>query len=203
MTFGRWLLTHSFSIFLVSVLILGYVYRKDLQLEQAYQQLLNLEQPATVINALKPQKPVAEQTQNAVAEAEKPRQAPVIPATNSSTPELLATTAAVIPTISEPLMMQDDLLMDARQAYWDRDYEKAIYYYRQLMDRDPENPDYSGELGNIFYALNDYNSASQLYFRSAQLLSNQGQRDSALQLISPVTAMNRELGDKLKQSLMH
>jgi len=45
MTFGRWLLIHSFSIFLVSLLVLGYLYREELQLEQAYQQLLNLDPP--------------------------------------------------------------------------------------------------------------------------------------------------------------
>lgn len=52
MTFGRWLLIHSFSIFLVGVLIFGYLYRDELQLEQAYQQLLNLDEHKNVIGQL-------------------------------------------------------------------------------------------------------------------------------------------------------
>jgi len=70
-----------------------------------------------------------------------------------------------------------------------------------LINRDPENPDYYGELGNVYYAMNDNNNASELYFRTAQLLLHQGQRDAAAQLLSPLNAMNRELGDKLKRSL--
>ena len=47
MSFGRWLLIHSFSIFLVTVFILAYIYRTELQLEQVYNQVLNIDSKST------------------------------------------------------------------------------------------------------------------------------------------------------------
>jgi TolA-binding protein len=205
MTFGRWLLVHSFSIFLVVVLLLGYLYRDELQLQQAYNQLLNLQKPQEVIKTLTQKKEVAASTESEKEQRKpepvvsKPAQTvqPVKPSTiPDKKPEL-----AVQPTIDETVPDQINRLYNARQAFWDRDYQNAIREYQQLIDQNPLNADYSGELGNVYYVLNDYNNAAELYFRTAQLLLRQGQRDEARQLLAPINAMNRELGDKLKQQL--
>jgi tetratricopeptide (TPR) repeat protein len=202
MTFGRWLLIHSFSIILVIILVLGYLYREELQLQQAYQQLLNLDQPTEgVIKSLalnnnsqqKSEPKTSDQVQQPVAKTNK-----VIASNDGNQSEPIQLT----PTIKQAEFHKDNLLFDARQAFWEHDYKTAIAYYQKLIQRDPDNPDYSGELGNIYYAMNDYNNASELYFRTAQLLLQHGQRDAASQLLPPLNAMNRELGDKLKHSLM-
>ncbi len=198
MTFGRWILIHSFSIFLVGLLVFGYLYRDELQLEQAYQQLLNLDPPTEVVKSLKLNQQEQQKVEPAKSnEITQPLEEPdqIISSANQPAP------VKVIPTINQAEFSKDDLLYDARQAFWARDYRTAITQYRQLINREPNNPDYSGELGNIYYAINDYNNASELYFRTAQLLLHQGQKDAAAQLLPPLNAMNRGLGDKLKRSL--
>lgn len=105
------------------------------------------------------------------------------------------------PTVVDTEIEQDDLLHNARKSYWDKNYQKSITLYQQLIDREPGNVDYSGELGNVYYAMNDYQHAAQMYYRSASILIDKGQRDAARQLLSPVTAMDRALGDRLEQRL--
>lgn len=201
MTFGRWLLIHSFSIFIVVMFILGYVYREELQLQQAYQQLLNLD-PVQVVN--RPGSEVEHESNK--AEASKKTSPQRI---ESSTPTVIETAqptrpAAVIqsiPTVSEPDYQLDERLFLARKAYWNKSYEDSIALYRQLIDVDPGNPDYLGELGNVYYVLNDYYNASRAYYRAAILLKDQGESDRAGMLVSPLTAMDREMGDRLRQQL--
>jgi len=106
------------------------------------------------------------------------------------------------PTIIDETIEQDDLLHNARQAYWDKNYQQSIRLYQKLVEREPDNADFSGELGNVYYAMNDYSHASRMYYRAARLLLSQGRHDAARQLLSPVTAMDRERGDRLRQLLM-
>ncbi len=199
MTFGRWLLIHSFSIFLVVILVLGYIYREELKLEQAYSQILDLGNAETVVKPLKQEKQQA-----------SPDRHDEVKTVDNSTPEVqqvIATSPAekqplvIAPTIVHAETHQQDVLFDAREAYWQRDYQAAIGKYRNLIESDPKNPDYSGELGNVYYAMNDYRNASELYFRTAMLLLEQGQRDEAGQLLPPLNAMNRQLGDQLRNEL--
>jgi tetratricopeptide (TPR) repeat protein len=103
------------------------------------------------------------------------------------------------PTISKtPRQYGEQLLMSARQAYWNRDYRTSIDRYRQLLNQQPQNPDFNGELGNVYYAMNDYSRAAQQYYRAALLLLDQDQVEAARQLISPITAMDRALDDRLQ-----
>ena len=96
--------------------------------------------------------------------------------------------------------LQDELFL-ARQAYWDKNYTVAIGRYQKLIQEDRNNPDYRGELGNIYYALNDYANASQLYYQSGLIFIQQNRPEQARMLVSPMIAMNRELGEKLKSKL--
>ena len=200
MTFGRWLLIHSFSIFLVVILVLGYIYREELKLEQAYSQILDLGNAETVVKSLK-------QDEQQQASPDKLDAVKTVDNSTIDGQEMIATSPAekqslvTAPTVVHAETNQQDLLFDAREAYWQRDYQAAIGKYRNLIDSDPQNPDYSGELGNIYYAMNDYRNASELYFRTAMLLLEQGQRDEAGQLLSPLNAMNRQLGDQLSNEL--
>ncbi len=207
MTFGRWLLVHSFSIFLVVLFILGYIYRDELQLEQAYQQLLNKVPQSE--NAQ-----VAEQP----SEVDTPAPAQVSAPQETVTPEQIVTETDVsastevpqdsldyllsTPTVSKTIIELDELLFKARKAYWDKDYQTAIFHYQQLIEDDGDNPDYIGELGNIYYSINDFDNAAQLYYQAAIILIAKNRPDQARLLVSPVTAMNRDLGDELRRRLM-
>lgn len=188
MTFGRWLLIHSFSIFLVILFFVGYLYRDELQLEQAYQQLLNLE----------PKKLTAKDSNVPEDQSMQPEKAAPGSVQEISPVPLIEST----PTLSKTIIQQDDLLFKARKAYWNKDYQDAINLYQQLIQDDNRNPDYRGELGNIYYALNDYPNASRQYYQAALILIDINQIERARHLVSPVTAMNRDLGNQLKRRLL-
>ena len=204
MTFGRWLLIHSFSISLVVLLILGYVYREELQLEQAYQQLLKIE-PETLTLDSKPEPPTASPEQTTSIPTLEPQvdteEAPLKFA--ETTPERVPASPPLssVPTFAEPVFAQDDRLLLARKAYWNKNYDQAIDMYRQLIEQDPSNPDYFGELGNIYYALNDDNNASIAFYQAVIILLEQNQLQSAARLLSPINAMDRSLGDQLNRRL--
>ena len=232
MTFGRWLLVNSFSIFLVTLFVLGYFYREDLQLEQAYQQLLKVDTKQVALKAkesmTQPEKSAPDkviiETPKKITVTQNTQPSVTIPSTLSTKsdhidPSLNFTVkpakdlAPVQASISDavPSVMdkrdvvnaatQDEMLQQARQAYWDKEYTLSIEIYRSLIGQNPENPDYRGELGNIYYAMNDYPNASDLFYQAAQLLISQNQMDRAQSLVSPITAMNRELGTQLVNSI--
>ena len=210
MSFGRWLLVNSFSIFLLGLIFWGYIYRSELQLENAYHQLFKLDPKKVITSSLQvsPAQTTEQQTTNAVEQSTENSKPAIETAKPSSVElnELLKT----VPTVSSPpdeivnktgsvaSLSSKQRLYLARQAYWDKNYADAIYLYQQLIQENANNPDYLGELGNIYYSLNDNQNASRLYFQAAMVFINRNEHDRARLLIAPVLAMNRELGEKLK-----
>ena len=226
MSFGRWLLVNSFSIFLVLLFVLGYFYREELQLDQAYHQLFSVELEQVVKKSLDPdttpkkatEKPkLALESKTKVESSKQPPETQKLPSTigslqqkvepeelnfnKSENVQLVAAPILDSKTINYQVGDIDELLQTARQAYWDKNYSESINIYQQLMVKDQTNADIPGELGNIYYALNDYPNASTLYYQAAQLLITQNQQDRARLLVSPITAMNRELGTQLSEQL--
>ena len=217
MTFGRWLLVHSFSIFLVVLLVAGYVYREELRLQEAYHQLLNLSPQPTQETAGKSSsgsrsqvEPAAQAPEVATTPVARPSPAAEPQATletgHSTLPESVNQTArnlplVVSPTIESEVIELDGLLIEARGAFWDKRFDQAIQSYQALLQQQPTNPDLFGELGNVYYAMNDYQRAAEHYFEAASLLIQSGEVSRARQLIAPVTAMDRELGERLSSRL--
>lgn len=211
MSFGRWLLIHSFPIFLLLLAALGYLYRAELQLEKAYQQLLNMDPKSVTISTgpatmPEPNSSVVDQSPINVPPVASPQRGKADEVTE---PQLPLRALPTVPTVDEgakPAMQQpkdtlEELLFLARKAYWDKNYLDAILFYQQLIQANRYNPDYHGELGNIYYSLNDNQNASRLYYQAARLFIEQQQPERARLLLSPITAMDRELGDELKRHL--
>lgn len=211
MTVGRWFLIHSFSIFLVAMFLLGYVFREELQLEQAYRQLLNLEQQTTADNgAQKTEAAARTQTERSLIESNEPTADTPPKSVSAATDSEQASgriesmdgqMAPGLPTVSTSVIQLDDLLYQARKAYWDGDYQLAIRLYQQLIEDDGDNADHIGELGNIYYAINDFDNAARQFYQAAIILIARGKREQARLLLSPITAMDRDLGDDLRQRL--
>ncbi|MBC8210021.1 MAG: tetratricopeptide repeat protein [Gammaproteobacteria bacterium] len=219
MSFGRWILIHSFSIFLVTAFFLGYVFRAELQLEQVYRQLLNIDPKSVSITSktrsqatasgeaqLKPEKQdptsttdtPAKSVQIGIRSEQSKTQTSALP-TTAQTPvsPIVNQTSAPQAIPARVPDLQDELFL-ARKAYWKKNYADAIAGYQLLIQKDRGNPDLRGELGNIYYALNDTDNASKLYYQSAMILLQQNRPEQARLLLSPIIAMNRELGEDLK-----
>ena len=209
MSFARWLLVHSFSIFIVTMFLLGYIYREELQLQQVYQQLLGqVENVAENIPQMQqesaPQVVEAEPV-TALVKPPEPAPQPANIAEPVAKPPVLDDAAMEYlqskPTVSRSAIELDDLMFKARKAYWDKDYETAIFFYQQLIQDDGDNPDYIGELGNIYYSINDFDNAAEHYYQAAIILIARNDYQQASLLLSPINAMNRKLGDQLRQKL--
>ena len=77
---------------------------------------------------------------------------------------------------------EDDLLNRARRAFWNDDLPAAVGHYQALIKAFPNNPDYLGELGNVYFEQRERELAAQAYFESAVRLENQGERHRAVKL---------------------
>lgn len=66
-----------------------------------------------------------------------------------------------------------DLLRAAREAYWSKEYERSIGFYKELIELDGQ-PDYKGELANVHWKNNQSAEASSLYLEIAPWLAEQG-----------------------------
>ncbi len=78
--------------------------------------------------------------------------------------------------------IKEDLLQQARKAYWNDDLEKARTLYQAYINLNPENPDGYGELGNLLSTQGNLNSAAHMYRKAAELLEKEGKSEQAAQL---------------------
>ena len=220
MSFGRWLLTHSLSLFLALMLLVAWYWRDELQLDRAWLQL----QQQAGLSETKTEEQQPPQTQApSVDEADRPATTdePVTgpEAETASTPEKsaenpppeqVADTATGSPPDASsppaggkdsPPSSGDSLLLSARKAFWSRDFDRAIALYQSLIEQNPDNPDYLGELGNIYYNLNRFDRAAEMFQQAGKLLVRQGDLARARQLLPELLALDPERGRQLQQAL--
>ena len=132
-----------------------------------------------------PEEAVAEDTQPAetvsgqamVPATEAPEQVEAVVAAQTL-PE--NTEAAPVPAATETedahalAASQQDLLIQAREAFWRRDVAKAEELYSKLTEAQPGNPDLWGELGNLYFSQNKIKEASDAYYKAAEILIEEG-----------------------------
>ena len=87
----------------------------------------------------------------------------------------------------------ENLLLQARQAFWKGDYEASVRLYRDLLQRE-ETAELLGELGNVYFRMGRWQDAARSYARAAELFAGRGDRMQAMQLLSVVQRIDPELG---------
>ena len=68
----------------------------------------------------------------------------------------------------------DDLLMMARESYWDNGLDKAASLYAELITREPNVIEHKGELGNVFWRQGYPKKAAELYADIAEPMIAKG-----------------------------
>jgi len=68
----------------------------------------------------------------------------------------------------------DDLLMMAREAYWDNGLDKAASLYSELITREPNVIEHKGELGNVLWRQGYPKKAAELYADIAEPMIAKG-----------------------------
>lgn len=96
---------------------------------------------------------------------------------------------------------QQELLIEARRAYWNGDIRWAVRSYQRLIDRYPDHPDYPGELGNIYYEQGARQLAASFYLDSAHLLLERGERSRAQALADILDGLDAAAAGELRGRL--
>jgi len=220
MSIGRWLLTNSFflvAFFLAAVL---WLFQDELKLSYAYQQLIGAEAlstPANEVQKVVSESPVSESLvsitenptpkTNALSQEEEKKpveQVIVDPVSATTSLEMQEPVkAAPVDEVAETFSSSqfESTLIQARNAFWDRQYQQSIGYYKELLLQQPNRADLLGELGNVYYAVNQWDDSVSAYFQAAQRLIEQNKPEQARQLLPVITALDRAKADELKQLL--
>jgi tetratricopeptide (TPR) repeat protein len=77
-------------------------------------------------------------------------------------------------------------LIQAREAFWNRDLAKAESLYSELTTKQPDYPDLWGEMGNVYLAQNKVKEAADAYYKAAELLIDEGRLRQVGQLMGVI-----------------
>jgi tetratricopeptide (TPR) repeat protein len=77
-------------------------------------------------------------------------------------------------------------LIQAREAFWNRDLAKAESLYSELTTKQPDYPDFWGEMGNVYLAQNKVKEAADAYYKAAELLIDEGRLRQVGQLMGVI-----------------
>jgi hypothetical protein len=92
-------------------------------------------------------------------------------------------------------------LAAAREAYWLRDYEGAENHYRLLIELEPDNPDWHGELGNMYFAQGQWEQAAAAYYEAGVRFLNDGMVAQARQMVNVIRGLNGAEADELETQI--
>jgi hypothetical protein len=96
-------------------------------------------------------------------------------------------TGPVVP----PPANREELVQDARRAYWNGDFEGAEALYLALIADYPGDADLFGELGNLYESMGRPAQALDAYFEAAVRLKAAGQKEK-LQLVIDLLAKEED-----------
>ena len=183
MNFFKFLL--SKLIFIIFVLMVAYIYlyHEQLKVELA---AMNTQQPQA-----KPSKAFVEK--KATEEEVKVEQA--IKKSQVAKPQKTETQQSV-----EQKPLPPSLKL-ARQYYWQHNYHAAIDVYQQLIKQDNKNPDYHGELGNIYLSQNKPQLAANEYVITAKILADNGALFRVQQLLGVLYSINTQKAEEVRNYL--
>jgi hypothetical protein len=116
-----------------------------------------------------------------------------------SQPESVATAATSLE--SNAGKSTYELLAAAREAYWLHDYEGAENHYRLLIQLEPDNPDWYGELGNMYFSQGKWQQASAVYYESGVRLLNAGKILQARQMVDVIRGLSGVEADDLENQI--
>ncbi len=96
----------------------------------------------------------------------------------------------------------EQLFIDARKAFYRRDYDASIAAYKQLIANNKDNFDAYGELGNVYFTKGDMELAAEAYYQAATIMVSQGQNQRAASLIGFLATVDAEKAKKLGEMLV-
>ena len=91
--------------------------------------------------------------------------------------------------------------IDARKAFYKRDYESSIASYKQLIANSTDNYDAYGEMGNVYFNQGKKAEAAAAYYEAAALLVKLGHQRQADSLLPLLNYLDNEKAKQLQELL--
>ena len=86
----------------------------------------------------------------------------------------------------------------ARKSFYQRDYEKSIQSYQDVIDNTEDNFDAYGELGNVYFNQGKKQQAASAYFEAAAILIKKGQVSRAQSLMGLLRQLDKARAEELQ-----
>ncbi|MEE9328463.1 MAG: hypothetical protein V3U71_14355 [Cocleimonas sp.] len=96
-----------------------------------------------------------------------------------------------------------EMLLMAREAYWNNGLEEAAQIYLQLIEIEPKVVEYRGELGNVYWKLGNSRKAAELYSEIAMPLIKSGKMDIVNNMLSLIGQYYPERAKIIQKRLVH
>ncbi len=80
-------------------------------------------------------------------------------------------------------MNADELLLMAREAYWNNGLDESAQIYQQLIELNPDVVDYKGELGNVYWRQGFPKKAAELYAEISLPMIEDGNADRVANMV--------------------
>ena len=77
----------------------------------------------------------------------------------------------------------EEMLLMAREAYWNNGLDEAAQIYKQLIKLNPKTAEYRGELGNVYWRQGFPKKAAELYSQIALPMIEQGDSERVANMI--------------------
>lgn len=95
-----------------------------------------------------------------------------------------------------------ELLVMAREAYWNNGFDEAAELYMQLIKLKPNVLDFKGELGNVYWRQGYPKKAAELYSEIALPMIENGNSDRVANMVGFIGLFYPERAAKIHQTLM-
>jgi tetratricopeptide (TPR) repeat protein len=91
--------------------------------------------------------------------------------------------------------------VEARKAFYRRDYQQSELHYKKVIDNTEDNFDAYGELGNVYFNQGKNEQAAAAYFQAALILIDKGQDRRARSLLGLLGRLDAGKAEELKALL--
>lgn len=95
----------------------------------------------------------------------------------------------------------DDLLLMARESYWNNGLDEAAAIYQQLIQREPNVVAHKGELGNVYWRQGFPEKSARLYAEIAVPMINNGQADRVSNMVGFIGLFHPDKAAKIEKQL--
>ena len=117
------------------------------------------------------------------------------------TAETLAETTAIDADTQFTEMSAEELLLMAREAYWNNGLEESAEIYQQLIESNPDVLDYKGELGNVYWRQGYPKKAAALYAEISLPMIEEGNADKVANMVGFIGLFFPEKATEIHNSL--